>query len=344
MGEDEKNMERCLELASNGLGLVAPNPMVGAVIVKEGKVIGEGYHRSFGGPHAEIEAINSVNNKDELEGSTIYVNLEPCSHHGKTPPCSDAIIQHGFAKVVIGCMDSNPKVAGKGVKKLKDAGIEVVQPILDEECRKLNRRFFTFHEKKRPYIILKWAETQDGYIAPEDDRQEWITTQESILLSHKWRTEEQAIMVGRKTAEIDNPKLTARKYEGKNPLRILVDPQLKISDSSNLFGPEAPTIVFNKLKEAKSGNAEYVKIDFVKGTVSNMMRELWDRSIHSVIVEGGSTLLQSFLDAGLWDEMRIFVGEKVFHKGIPAPKVEKEAGVCSISGKDQLYIILNQEN
>jgi diaminohydroxyphosphoribosylaminopyrimidine deaminase / 5-amino-6-(5-phosphoribosylamino)uracil reductase len=337
-------IKRCLLLAEKGMGRVAPNPMVGCVIVCEGEIIGEGYHEQYGGPHAEVNAINSVADKSLLAKSTLFVNLEPCSHHGKTPPCSDLIIEHKIKQVVVGCLDTNPLVGGKGIEKLKNAGIEVVTDILKDECRELNKRFFTYHEKKRPYIILKWAQTKDGFIAkkPPFTREEnWITNEESNVLSHTWRGEESAILVGTNTALLDNPELTTRLSEGKNPLRVLIDKDLKVPQSNNIFSDKALVLVFTEKDILDRSHISYFKIDFSGDVISQILKVLHLIKINSLIVEGGTNLLQQFIDKGIWDEARIFTGDKIFTEGLKAPVISgKEKSVISI-GNDSLRRVIS---
>ena len=324
-------MDRCLELALNGLGHVAPNPLVGAVVVCDDKIIGEGFHQQFGQAHAEVNAINNAKkfieeNKDAyaLERSVLYVNLEPCSHHGKTPPCVDLIIQHKISKVVIGTIDPFAKVNGEGVMKLETAGIKVVQGIREEACKELNKRFFTFHLKKRPYIIIKYAQSKDGFIAAEERNtgSPYISNEYSLKVFHKWRSEEQAIMVGTNTAVTDNPSLTVRHWKGKNPIRVVTDRALKLDKNLSIFNQEAPTLVFNEIKNESSGHVDYIKIDFSKDAPQQMMNELYKKNIQSIIIEGGTKLLQSFIDKGLWDEARIFTGNKWLGDGVKAPVLE----------------------
>ncbi len=325
MGDlDEKYMQRCLELAKLGLGTAAPNPIVGCVIVYKGKIIGEGYHQKCGEAHAEVNAINSVKNPDLLEKSTLYVNLEPCAHHGRTPPCSDLIVKKRIPRVVIGCVDSFAKVSGKGIEKLKKGGCDVNWGILEKKSRELNCSFFTFHENKRPYIILKWAETKDGFIdkkrrSVETVEQNWITNQISKILVHKWRTEESAFMIGRKTAKKDNPQLTVREWYGKNPIRIVLDRKLKLSLDLKLFDNCADTLIFNSVKNEQKHNLNYIKIDFNDDVLNSVLTKLYELEIQSLVVEGGEKLLTSFINANLWDEARIFVGNKYFKDGIKAP-------------------------
>jgi len=315
-------MQDCLKLAAKGLGNVAPNPMVGCVIVNNAKIIGKGYHEKFGEAHAEINAIASVKNKKLLKDSILYVSLEPCAHYGKTPPCSDAILKCGIRKVVIGSVDPNPLVKGKGIEKLIRGGCDVVTGILEKECIELNKRFFTFYREKRPYIILKWAMTKDGYIDKKRTKEEKplkLTDKYAAKLSHKWRSEEQAIMVGTNTVIMDNPLLTARHVKGKSPMRIVMDRTLKILPDSRIFSNFASVVILNSKKNSKSGNMEHVNIKFKGKMLHNALRELYKRNIQSVIVEGGANLLSSFVKQGLWDEARVFISNKKIGEGIHAP-------------------------
>ncbi len=322
---DEIFMHRCIELARQAEGLTFPNPMVGSVIVHNGKIIGEGFHQKQGSPHAEVNAINSVKDQSLLENSTLYVNLEPCSHHGKTPPCSLLIIQKKIKKVVIGCVDTFSEVSGKGIEMLKNAGIEVQVGILEEESRELNRRFFTFFEKNRPYIILKWAETTDGFIdynreVVKDNRPTWISNAQSLRLVHKWRSREQAILVGSTTALKDNPSLTVRNWSGKNPLRIVIDRNNKLPNDLSLFDKNVETIMFtSNIKEDRE--ITQVKIDNFDNPIPQIIEYLYKREIQSIIIEGGATILSQFISQNLWDEARIFVGNKKFIDGVKAPKL-----------------------
>ncbi len=301
--------------------------MVGSVIVHKNKIIGEGWHQTYGGPHAEVNAIKAVKDSSLLSKSIIYVSLEPCSHFGKTPPCSDLIIASGIKKIVIGTVDPFEKVAGKGVKKLLDAGCEVLVGLLEKECWDLNKRFFTFHHKKRPYIILKWAQTEDGFIAPEfqEDRNPvWITNKYSKQLVHKWRSEEQAILIGTNTAVKDNPKLNTRLWKGKDPTRIVIDRNLRIPGNSALFDSTVKTIVIcencDPDRVNNSDNLIFEPINFSEEIATQICEVLHRHEIQSVIVEGGSKTLQTFIDAGLWDETRIFTGNKKFRNGIKSPE------------------------
>ncbi len=334
-------MQRCLQLASNGLGNVAPNPMVGCVVVHDDKIIGEGFHANNGEAHAEVNAINSVKDRSVLKDATLYVSLEPCAHHGKTPPCSDLIIESGIKKVVIASNDTNPLVLGKGIEKLKRAGVEVISGVLEKEARELNKRFFTFHEKKRPYIILKWAQTADGFIdrkRKDNDQQALqISNEHSKRLLHKWRSEEQAIMVGTNTARLDNPRLDVRLVSGKNPLRIVLDKNLVLAESLNLFDASQPTLVFTSKKKTNQINLEFTTIDFEKHVLHQVLNVLYEKQIQSVIVEGGSKLLQSFIDENLWDEARVFISETFIGNGIAAPKLNAEPSSVSTIDNDKLY-------
>ena len=337
-------MQRCLELAVKGLGNVAPNPMVGCVIVCDGEIVAEGYHEQYGSGHAEPNAIKQVSDAI-LKKSTLYVTLEPCSHHGKTPPCADLIISKGVKKVVIGNLDSNPLVSGRGIQKLKDAGIEVEYGVLDKECKELNKRFFTFHEKRRPYIILKWAQTQDGFISrnplPENKEDNWITGKESKALVHQWRGEEQAILIGYNTALVDNPLLTTRLAEGKNPIRLVIDENLDLPHDLNVFNSEAKTIVFNSMKGSEHNSIRYVRIDF-QNMIQEILNECYVLNISSVIIEGGTKTINEFIQKNLWDEARIFVNPiKKFEQGIAAPDISFNQITPIKIGDDLLYTLYN---
>ncbi|MBL0742255.1 bifunctional diaminohydroxyphosphoribosylaminopyrimidine deaminase/5-amino-6-(5-phosphoribosylamino)uracil reductase RibD [Chryseolinea lacunae] len=315
---DEVFMQRALELATLGRGHVSPNPLVGSVIVHEGKIIGEGWHRKYGEAHAEVNAVNSVDNKSLLPESTVYVNLEPCSHFGKTPPCADMLIHHRVKKVVVANLDSNPLVSGEGVKKLRAAGIEVITGILDKQGHALNRAFFTVMNHQRPFIVLKWAETADGFIARENYDSKWISHALSRQLVHKWRTELDAILVGSKTAAHDNPQLNVRDWTGRNPVRVVIDRFLKLSSSLHVFDGSQKTIRYNVLKHEEHPNLSLVRLD-EENFLAEIVKDLHRQKIQSVLVEGGAHLLQLFIDAGLWDEARIFQSPRSFGKGIAAP-------------------------
>ena len=327
-------MSRCIQLAKNGLGTTYPNPLVGSVIVRENKIIGEGWHFKSGMPHAEVNAIADVMETNLLKDATIYVSLEPCSHFGKTPPCADLIIEKGIKKVVIGSTDPNPKVAGRGIKKLMEAGCEVIVGVLENECNELNKRFFTFHRKKRPYIFLKWAETADGFIAPKNEERKekkpfWITNAFSRQFAHKMRAEEMAILVGTNTVLQDNPSLTVRDWNGENPIRVVIDRNLKIPQDFSVFDGNAETIVFTESKNSiseslplrgdKEGCFQIETIDFSKSLPEQICEALFQRNIQSIIIEGGAKTLQSFLDSNLWDEALVFKGNVTFGDGISAP-------------------------
>ena len=323
MKTHEYFMEKCIDLAKKGIQDVSPNPMVGSIIVYNDEIIGQGYHEKYGSNHAEVNAINSVQDKSLLEKSTLYVNLEPCCHHGKTPPCTNLIIEKKIPKVVIGCKDSYSKVSGNGIKKLRNNLIEVIDCVLDKKCKELNRRFFSFHEKKRPYIILKWAKSKDNYIAPiNQDKPFWMTCEKSKELVHRWRAQEDSILVGRKTVIADNPLLTVRLNNGKNPVRIIIDKNLTINQNLKIYNNEANTIILNQEKSLIDGKNIFVKIDF-NNFLENMLNELYNRNILSVIVEGGAETINSFINRDLFDEIRVFTTTKILKNGIISPNIPK---------------------
>lgn len=348
MLQHEKYMRRCLELATLGLGYTSPNPMVGAVIVFENKVIGEGYHRYYGHAHAEVNAVNHViskftNAKELLRQSTIYVSLEPCAHYGKTPPCADLIIKHNIPNAVVGCRDPFDAVNGKGIEKLKAVGLNVVVGVLEKECQWINRCFFTRVQKHRPYIILKWAQTTDGFFAPGDNSQHWITGIESRKLVHQWRSEEDAILVGKNTVLIDNPRLNVRYGNGRSPKRVVIDRRLELSSNSNVFDQSVETLVINEIKTDIESKNKYIALeDFDRYVPQYILYQLYLQDLQSVIIEGGAYTLKTFIDAGLWDEARIFTGPSYLQKGIKAPVVNGNIVEESLSGKDKLTIILNR--
>ncbi len=322
-------MLRCMELGKKGLGNTAPNPMVGSVIVYQNKIIGEGFTSPYGGNHAEVNAIESVADKSLLSKSTLYVTLEPCSHHGKTPPCADLIAKHQIPEVVIGLKDPHSKVSGRGIEKLQQAGCSVQLGILESECRWHHRRFLTFHEENRPYIVLKWAESKDGFIAPDPSKRKknpqpfWITNTYSKQLVHQWRSQEQAILVGTNTVLEDNPKLTARNWKGKHPVRVILDSGLRIPKEFHAMDGSVRTIVLTQ-KEDRSKHVDkvdYEVIDFSKPLASQICKVLHKHQITSLLVEGGSQTLQTFLEENLWDEAKVFTGPVTFENGISAPKV-----------------------
>ncbi len=316
-------MSRCVQLAMLGAGNVAPNPMVGAVLVYDNKIIGEGYHEKYGAAHAEVNCINNVSeeNKFLIEKSILYVSLEPCAHYGKTPPCTDLIIKNNIKKVIIGCKDVYKEVAGKGIQKLQNAGVAVVSGVLEKECNDLNKRFFTFHQQFRPYIILKWAQSANGKIGSVDKRI-FISNEYSNRLVHKWRSEETAILVGTNTALQDDPLLTVRLWEGKNPVRIVVDKGLKLPPSLKIFNTESKTIIYNLIKNSTEENLVYIKLERENFT-HQLLNSLFEMNIQSVIIEGGTKTLQSFIDEGLWDEARVITNEElIIENGIPAPEMK----------------------
>lgn len=335
---DELFMRRALDLAALGRGKVSPNPLVGSVVVHENKIIGEGWHRQYGAAHAEVNAISSVQDKSVLPESTVYVNLEPCPHFGKTPPCADMLIAHKVKKVVVANLDSNPLVSGEGIKKLRAAGMEVVTGILDKEGHALNRRFFTYMEKQRPYIILKWAQTADGFIARENHDSKWISNEYSRQLVHKWRTEEDAVLVGMKTAAHDNPQLNVRDWTGRNPVRVVIDRFLKLHEKIHLFDGTQPTLCYNLLKhEEHRPNHALVRLD-EEDFLNNLLKDLYKRKLQSLIVEGGALTLSLFIEANLWDEARIFTSPRTFTRGIRAPLLQGKMASHEESEGDLLNI------
>lgn len=309
MKKEEFYINRCIQLAKKALGNTYPNPIVGAVIVHNDMIIGEGYHQKAGEPHAEINAINSVENKQLFPESTIYVSLEPCAHFGKTPPCALKLKELGFKKVVIGCRDSHRKVNGKGIEILKNAGIDVVSGILEEECRALNKRFFCFHEKKRPYIILKWAQSANGFL-DKNFQPTAIGNSLTKQFVHQFRSDENAILVGTNTALVDNPSLTVREVSGKNPVRILIDFDLKVPRNFKILNDESPTLLFNCFKNEEIHNLKFIKIE-KENFLDNLMQKLYEEQIQSIIIEGGSYTLQKFIDENLWDEAIIIKNEEL---------------------------------
>jgi len=345
--QDKIFMQRCLELAKLAKGNTSPNPMVGSVIVHKGKIIGEGYHKKCGEAHAEVQAVNSVKDKTLLKSSTIYVNLEPCAHIGRTPSCANMIIENKIPRVVIGCLDSFEKVDGKGMQMLRNAGCEIEINVLHSECRELNRRFFTFHEKKRPYVILKWAQTIDGLIdlirPPLSPIQSnWISDEHSRTWVHKLRAEEDSIMIGTNTVEKDNPQLNVREWIGKNPTRIVIDKSLRINPSFNIFDNSIKTIIFNEKVNKIIENTEYVKINFAKEIINEILQILHQKDIQSIIVEGGAILLNTFISQNLWDEAYLFVGQRFFNNGIAAPSIKQIPKEIEFPGKVGLFYYRNQ--
>ncbi len=337
-------MLRCIQLAKNGLGTTYPNPLVGSVIVLENKIIAEGWHYKSGAPHAEVNAIRRVKNKEDLKKATLYVNLEPCSHFGRTPPCADLIIENKIPRVVIGNLDPNPLVAGAGVARLREAGCEVIVGVCDDACNDLNKRFFTFHRNKRPYILLKWAQTKDGFLAPESRPSQapvWISNDYSRQQSHKLRTEEAAILIGTNTAMNDNPKLTPRDWFGRAPLRIVLDRDLKLSRALHFMDGTISTLVFTEKKSVIDNSIQYVQMDFKKELSKQICEALYERQIQSVIVEGGAKTLQTFIDESLWDEAIIFEGSNQFSKGIKAPIIKNSTSTSTNCGNDLVHHFKN---
>nr|WP_255700812.1 bifunctional diaminohydroxyphosphoribosylaminopyrimidine deaminase/5-amino-6-(5-phosphoribosylamino)uracil reductase RibD [Flavobacterium sp. AS60] len=339
-------IKRCIQLAKNGLGTTYPNPMVGSIIVYNNEIIGEGWHRKSGEAHAEVNAINSVKDKSLLAKATIYVSLEPCSHFGKTPPCCDLIIKHKIPNVVIGTIDPNSKVSGTGIKRLQENGVNVTVGILEKECIELNKRFFTFHNKKRPYIILKWAESQDGFIAPlTKDKKEpiWISNEFSRQLVHKWRSEEQAILVGTKTVIDDNPKLDVRDWSGENPTRIVLDKSGKIDKNYYVKDGQIKTIIITEQENLTfTENYIYENAIFDTKLTKTIADVLYNHGIQSIVIEGGKQTLQSFIDNNLWDEARVFIGNTHLKSGINAPSLNGNCQVKTIKD-DQLKLFFNHD-
>jgi diaminohydroxyphosphoribosylaminopyrimidine deaminase/5-amino-6-(5-phosphoribosylamino)uracil reductase len=334
---DELYMRRAFDLALRGIGSVSPNPLVGCVIVRDGIVIGEGWHQQFGGPHAEVNAVNSVKDATMLIGSTVYVTLEPCSHFGKTPPCADMLVKEKVGKVVVANGDPNPLVQGKGIEKLKAAGIEVVTDVLAKEGKRINGRFFTFINNRRPYVILKWAQTADGFIARDNFDSKWISNVHSRQLVHQWRAAEDAVLVGKQTALHDNPRLNVRDWQGRDPVRVVIDRNLSLPASLNLFDGTQPTICYNTVKDDSSANVTRVKL-VGENFFTSLLADLYSRNIQSVMVEGGSQTINQFIAGELWDEARVFTADTKFGSGIAAPQLKaKPESTLMIEG-DRLEV------
>ncbi len=342
MSTDELYMQRCLQLARQAEGNTAPNPMVGAVVVCDGVIIGEGYHHRRGEPHAEVNAIASVRDQSLLKRSTLYVNLEPCSHYGKTPPCAELIIKKEIPRVVVGMGDPNEKVNGRGIALLRQAGIEVTEHVLENECCELNRRFVTFHTKKRPYVILKWAQTTDGFIdALRNDRQTpplRISNETTKTLNHQMRTVESAILVGTNTVLLDNPHLTSRKWSGKNPVRMAIDKNMRIPADYKLFDGTTPTVIFTDKTAKNRTNLTFVKLDFQKNIVPQILDYLYQNEWQSLIVEGGTKLLQAFIDSNLWDEAHIETAPITIGDGVHAPKIAMKSVKTTFFDQNKMEI------
>lgn len=347
MNADEIYMKRCLELAEQGKGYAAPNPMVGAVLVYNGRIIGEGWHKEYGKAHAEVNCLDSVAEADRhlVPDSTMYVSLEPCAHYGKTPPCALRLVQEKVKEVIICNVDPFEQVSGRGIEILKEHGIKTQTGILEAEGNWLNRRFFSFHKHKRPYIILKWAQTQNGFFAPADKSRAQLSNVHSMNLVHKWRTEEAAIMVGHQTALMDNPRLTSRTYPGKQPLRIVLDKKLVLPHSLNVFNEEADTWIINEKKEEVKDNTRFVKLGFDELLLTRLMEELYKANKTSLIVEGGAVLLQSFIDAGIWDEARVFDTDAMLDEGVLAPQLTHANTAFSTQlEEDTLHVYINNKS
>lgn len=344
---DQFYMNRCIELALKGRGHVAPNPLVGAVIVIDNEIISEGFHQKYGEAHAEVNAISKIKDKEILKKATIYINLEPCAHYGKTPPCASLLINSKFKRVVIGMLDPNPLVSGKGLKMLQQANIETTVGVLEIECTKINRRFTTFHSKKRPHIILKWAETSDGFIDRDRPIQQersinWISNPTTQTFTHQWRANEQAILVGWKTVLNDNPSLTTRAFYGASPTRIVIDPNLQTPEDSKLLTDELPVFVFNSKITDSSTIKKFIQLkDFRIETILNELHKL---NILSVIVEGGKHTLEKFIQSNLWDEARIIIGNTLFEKGLTSPKLNQPTQKEIIIENDRILFYTNLDN
>ncbi len=342
----ENYIKRCIQLAKNGQGTTFPNPLVGSVIVYNNKIIGEGWHRKAGEHHAEVNAIHSVKDKSLLSKATIYVTLEPCSHFGKTPPCSDLIIKNNIPNVVIGTIDTNSIVAGAGIKRLIENGINVKVGVLEKECYELNKRFFTFHNKQRPYIILKWAESLDGFIAPlkkDKIKPVWISNSFSRQMVHKWRSEEQAILVGTQTVLDDNPILDVRDWKGNNPLRIVLDRNKKIPNNYNVMDKKTKTIIITEQENLTSDeNLIFESVIFDKQLTKNSIQILYKLGVQSIFVEGGKQTLQTFIDNNLWDEARVFIGNTLLADGIKAPDLKGLTKISKIKD-DELKLFYNHD-
>lgn len=344
---DNIYMRRCLQLAALGNGHVSPNPMVGAVIVYKGEIIGEGYHRKCGEAHAEVNAINSVKDKSLLKDSVIYVSLEPCSHYGKTPPCSKLIIDVGIPYVVVGILDPFPEVAGRGIKMLRDAGIKVKVGVLENECRALNKRFITSQLFRRPYVILKWAQSADSYIDRIRNESEQATVFSDAVTSalvHKLRAENDAILVGTRTALLDNPTLTVRKWTGKNPLRVVIDRRGILPETLHLFTDGNPTLVFSECKKRVNYKNDIVKIKCGDFSIQGILSELNRMKIQSLIVEGGNIMLNAFIESGLWDECHIEIAPDVLGEGVPAPEFPGVLRYIRSYGNKKIFIFINPDN
>ena len=344
---DLKFMQRCLELASKAEGMTYPNPIVGSVIVHEGRIIGEGYHIKSGGPHAEVIAIGSVKNRGLLTSSTLYVNLEPCSHFGKTPPCADLIISNKIPVVVVGTTDTSDKVSGKGLTKLREAGCKVVLGVAEDQCRRINKRFFTFHEKRRPYIILKWAQSSDGFVDIKREKRNqsepgWITGKSERILVHKWRAEEQAILVGAETVRADNPLLNVREWKGSNPVRLILSGSGILQGELAMNRQIGSQVIFSFYPEKiKIPGSVVVKLNNNESSAVQILDYLFRWGIQSLFIEGGASVLNHFINLGLWDEARVFYGDQVYKDGVKAPEIKGKLFLKTKFSKSWLAILLN---
>lgn len=344
--EMEQYMQRCLQLAQKAQGMTYPNPMVGCVIVHQGRIIGEGYHIKAGSPHAEVNAIHSVKDHSLLKESTLYVNLEPCAHYGRTPPCSLLIIEKQIPRVVIGCVDSFSEVAGKGIEMMKTKGIDVLVGVCEADARELNRRFFTFHDKRRPYIILKWAQSADGFLDANRSAEEkpvWLTNEWARKQVHKQRSEEMAILIGTNTALLDNPSLTARQWYGAQPLRVVIDRNLKLPQNLTLFTDGHPTLVVNAIKNGHKEAVSYAQINFSGNFEQELLNLLYQQNIQSVIIEGGRVTLSSFIDKGLWDEAFVYEGIAKLGDGVAAPAFAHRPQKIVSLNESRLYCYRNHQ-
>jgi len=346
LASDQFFMNRCIELAVKGRGHVSPNPLVGAVIVIDNEIISEGFHQKYGEAHAEVNAINKIKDKEIFKKATIYINLEPCAHFGKTPPCASLLVTSQFKRVVIGMLDPNPLVSGKGLQMLQQANIDTSVGILETECKKLNQRFITFHSKKRPYIILKWAETRDGFIDHERNlintrTINWISQPTTQTFTHQWRTHEQGILVGWKTILYDNPSLTSRAFYGKSPIRIVIDPNLNTPQDSKIFNDDSELYVFNSKHNDESTLKKFIKLKDFK--IETILNELYKLKISSIIIEGGKYTLEKFLLSNLWDEARIIIGSSTFKNGLPSPKINRTPQKEVRIGEDRILFYSNLE-
>lgn len=340
----EKYMRRCLEIAQRGLRNASPNPSVGAVLVYQDRIIGEGFTSPFGGAHAEVNCLNSVQEKDKslISSSSLYVSLEPCSHFGKTPPCSNLILEHKIPLVVIAMLDPNPLVASNGISQLKKHGVEVIFGILEEQAQELNKRFICFHTKKRPYVILKWAQTKHAYFSPNSKSQFWITNKRTKALVHQWRSEEMAILVGSNTLKADNPRLNVRLVDGKNPIRVVINTEEELDDQLHIFNQNIPSLIYSNYAKDSKENLEFIKIDTKSNVIEQILKDLYLRQVNSIIVEGGAYTLSKFIEQNVWDEARILTGAKELEEGIKAPLIKGKLSQEFLISGDLIQIYKNK--